>query len=191
MHDIRAIRENPETFDAALARRGIAPQSPAILALDEKRRACIHGAETAQAEQNASSKLIGAAKANGDDAEFERLRSLVADKKAQIAQQQAEAKALDAELTDMLMGLDNLPFDDTPDGADEADNVELHRRGTPTQLDFDALEHFESPAVKSGMDLKQPPNCPVRALSCSRAAWRVFTAPWHNSCWTPMSPKTA
>ncbi len=65
MHDIRAIRENPDQFDAALARRGLSPMSSQVLALDEARRALIHAAETAQAAQNAASKLVGAAKAKG------------------------------------------------------------------------------------------------------------------------------
>ena len=95
MHDIRAIRENPEGFDAALARRGMAPQSPGILALDSARRAKIAEAETAQAERNAASKEVGAAKARGDEDEFERLRALVADKKALIAQLEEDAKAED------------------------------------------------------------------------------------------------
>ena len=73
MHDIRAIRENPDAFDAALARRGDAPLSADLLALDEARRAKIRAAETAQAEQNKASKDVGAAKASGDEAEFERL----------------------------------------------------------------------------------------------------------------------
>jgi seryl-tRNA synthetase len=154
MHDIRAIRENPAAFDAGLARRGLEPQSPSILALDEKRRACIHAAESAQADQNASSKLIGAAKAKGDETEFERLRALVAEKKSVVAAQQTEAKALDAELTKMLMSLDNIPFDDVPDGEDEDDNVELHRRGTPPVLDFTPLEHYDLPGVKAGMDFE-------------------------------------
>ena len=154
MHDIRAIRENPDAFDKALSRRGLSPVTPEILALDEKRRACIHAAETAQADQNASSKEIGKAKASGDEAEFERLRALVADKKAEVAAMQTEAKELDAQLNDLLMRLPNLPYDDTPDGADEADNVELRTHGTPPDFDFQPLEHFELPAVKQGMDFE-------------------------------------
>ena len=80
MHDIRAIRENPAAFDAALARRGVVSASSEVLALDEKRRAAILAAETAQAEQNKASKEVGAAKGRGDEAEFERLRALVAEK---------------------------------------------------------------------------------------------------------------
>ena len=77
MHDIRVIRDDPAAFDAALVRRGLAPMSPEILALDADRRARIAAAETAQADQNKASKEVGAAKARGDDAEFERLRALV------------------------------------------------------------------------------------------------------------------
>ena len=89
MHDIRVIRDDPTGFDAALARRGLAPVSPQILALDAERRARINAAETAQAEQNKASKEVGAARARGDEAEFERLRALVGEKKSQIAAMQS------------------------------------------------------------------------------------------------------
>ena len=152
MHDIRAIRENPASFDAALGRRGLPAMSPAILSLDEARRAAILAAETAQAAQNAASKEVGAAKARGDDAEFERLRALVAEKKAEVAAMQAEAGARDTELRDLLMQVPNLPLDDVPQGADEADNVEIHLRGTPRSFDFQPLEHYQLPAVGRAMD---------------------------------------
>ena len=154
MHDIRAIRENPAAFDAALARRGDAPVSSDLLRLDESRRAKILAAETAQAEQNKASKEVGAAKARGDEAEFERLRALVAEKKAEIAQMQTEAKDLDALLTDQLIRIANLPAEDVPEGADENDNVEVNRWGTPRELDFAPKEHFEIESVQHGMDFE-------------------------------------
>ncbi|NVO55685.1 serine--tRNA ligase [Rhodobacteraceae bacterium B1Z28] len=154
MHDIRAIRENPAAFDAALARRGDAPVSSDLLRLDEGRRAKILAAETAQAEQNKASKEVGAAKARGDDAEFERLRALVAEKKAEIARMQTEAKDLDALLTDQLARIANLPADDVPQGADENDNVEVNRWGTPRNCDFAPKEHYEIPAVAAAMDFE-------------------------------------
>ncbi|WP_272005128.1 serine--tRNA ligase [Roseovarius sp. ZX-A-9] len=155
MHDIRAIRENPAAFDAALTRRpGVAAMSAQILALDEARRAKIAAAEAAQAEQNKAAKEVGAAKASGNEAEFERLRALVGEKKAQVAAMQTEAKALDAQLTDLLMAIPNLPYDDTPEGADEADNVEIHRWGTPPTLDFAPKEHYEITGVLPGMDFE-------------------------------------
>lgn len=152
MHDIRVIRDDPAAFDAALARRGLAPMSPEILALDADRRARIAAAETAQADQNKASKEVGAAKARGDDAEFERLRALVGEKKAEIAAMQAEADALDAQLRDLLMTIPNLPLDSVPDGADEDDNVEIRRWGEPPALDFQPVEHFEIAGVRAGMD---------------------------------------
>lgn len=154
MHDIRLIRDNPEAFDAGMARRGLSSLSGEILSLDEARRAAILAAETAQADANKAAKSVGAAKASGDEAEFERLRALVAEKKAQIGTLNDEAKALDAKLTDLLMGLPNIPGDDIPDGEDEDDNVEINRWGTPRDFDFKPLEHYELPAVKSGMDFE-------------------------------------
>ncbi len=154
MHDIRAIRDNPEAFDAALARRGASAMSAQILALDAARRARITAAETAQAEQNRASKDVGAAKASGDAAEFERLRALVADKKAEVAAMQAESKDLDQQLNDLLMELPNQPLEEVPQGADESDNVELRRWGTPPVLNFAPLEHYDIAAVKPGMDFE-------------------------------------
>jgi len=152
MHDIRVIRDDPAAFDAALSRRGLAPLSPEILALDAERRARINAAETAQAEQNRASKEVGAAKARGDEAAFEELRALLAAKKAEVAAMQAEAAALDARLRDLLMTIPNPPLDSVPEGADENDNVEIRRWGEPRALDFTPAEHFEIAGVRPGMD---------------------------------------
>ncbi len=152
MHDIRAIRENPAAFDEGLRRRALPPQSAEVLALDEARRAAILAAETAQAAQNAASRDVGAAKARGDDAEFERLRALVAEKKAEVAAMTAEATTKDAELRDRLLWIPNTPLADVPEGPDETANVEIHRWGTPRTFDFKPLEHFEIAGVKPGMD---------------------------------------
>ena len=154
MHDIRQIRENPQDFDAALARRGINALSSEILALDGQRRAKIQAAEAALAARNAASKEVGAAKARGDEAEFERLRALVSDKKAEIARLEEEAKADDAALNSLLMGIANLPHHDVPDGADEKDNVEIHRWGTPRSFSFTPKEHYDLPAAKTGMNFE-------------------------------------
>ncbi|GAB4390576.1 serine--tRNA ligase [Albidovulum sp.] len=154
MHDIRQIRENPASFDAALARRGLAPMSAQILAIDEARRARILAAETAQAAQNAASREVGAARARGDEAEFERLRALVAEKKAEIARLNEEAGAEDARLRALLAGIPNLPLDDVPDGPDESANVEIRRWGSPREFDFAPREHFEIAGVRPGMDFE-------------------------------------
>jgi len=154
MHDIRLIRDNPAQFDAAMARRGLSGISAQVLAIDEARRTKIAAAEAAQAERNAASKQVGAAKAKGDEAEFERLRALVAMKKDEIARLDDEAKAEDKRLVDLLMSLPNTPHDDVPDGADENDNVEINRWGTPRSFEFTPQEHFDIPGVKPGMDFE-------------------------------------
>ena len=154
MHDIRAIRDNPAAFDAALSRRGISAASSEILELDEARRAKILAAETAQAEANKAAKEVGAAKGRGDEAEFERLRALVAEKKSQIAALNDEAKAQDAALNDLLMRIPNLPDESIPDGEDEEDNVEIKREGAPRNFSFTPVEHYDIPGIRPGMDFE-------------------------------------
>ena len=156
MHDIRAIRDNPDAFEAALLRRSseFAGISSRILELDAARRAKILEAENAQAAANKAAKDVGAAKARGDEAEFERLRALVSENKAKIATRNDDAKAEDAALTDLLMGLPNVVHDDVPDGADDTENVEIHRWGNPRNFSFTPLEHYEIPAAKAGLDFE-------------------------------------
>jgi len=152
MHDIRAIRDNPAAFDAALSRRGLAPLSGDILEIDQARRAAIAEAEEAKAAQNAASKAVGAAKAKGDEEGFARLRAEMAAAKARIAELEEAARAGDARLIALLEGLPNLPLADVPDGADEDDNVEVHRWGSPRNFDFDPVEHYQIAGVAPGMD---------------------------------------
>ena len=153
MHDIRFIRENPKEFDKALGRRGINAASKEILKIDEDRRSAILAAETAQAEQNKSSKLIGAAKASGNEEEFEKLRKLVAEKKNEVADMNARAKSLDEELTLALMSLPNILNQEVPDGNDENENVEIFSWGEPRTIK-NPKEHYEIPAAIPGMDFE-------------------------------------
>jgi seryl-tRNA synthetase len=139
-------------FDAGLARRGNAPLSAKLLAQDEARRGKITAAETAQAEQNKASKLVGTAKAKGDEAEFERLRGLVAEKKADVARLTDEAKTENTKLTDMLALVPNLPADDVPNGPDESANMEVASWGMPPVFGFTPREHYEIPAVAAQFD---------------------------------------
>jgi len=153
MHDIRTIRDNPTGFDTAMARRGLSGVSTQVLAADTARRAAILAAENALADRNAASKQVGAAKARGDDAEFTRLRALIAEKKDEIARLDEVAKTATAQLNDLLMGLPNTAYDDVPDGKTEDDNVEIRRWGTPKNFDFEPKEHYQLPAA-TGLDFK-------------------------------------
>jgi seryl-tRNA synthetase len=154
MHDIRAIRENPQAFEAALLRRGLMGLSAQIIMTDEARRAKILAAETAKAEMNALSKTAGAAKASGDEARFEAIRTEVSDLKTSAATLATEAEALDAELRGLLMAIPNLPLDAVPDGKDEDGNVEIRRWGNARNFDFTPKEHFDIAGVKPGMDFE-------------------------------------
>ena len=142
MHDINAIRENPDAFDAALATRGVAAQSTALLAKDEERRAAIQQAQDLQTKRNEASKKIGQAKGQGDEAEAQRLMDEVAGLKAQLQEAEEAERAISASLTDMLAALPNIPLADVPTGADENDNVEIRRHGEP-KTNVAAREHFD------------------------------------------------
>jgi seryl-tRNA synthetase len=154
MHDLRAIRENPEAFAAAMARRGLKDVTDQVLELDSSRRKAILASEAALAERNAASKAVGAAKASGNDEEFERLRAVISTKKDEIAALEAEARAADDAVTALLAGLPNILSDTVPDGADETANVELRRWSSPRQFDFQPKEHFEIKGVETGMDFE-------------------------------------
>lgn len=153
MHDIKFIRENPEAFDAALARKGLAPVAVDIIALDARRREALNGAQTAQARRNEASKLIGQAMAQKDLAQAEALKAEVAELKTRLGELEDQAKAADAALAERLVLLPNLPADDVPEGVDEADNVEISRWGDLPQFGFAPKEHADiGPAL--GMDFE-------------------------------------
>ncbi|MCJ2183213.1 serine--tRNA ligase [Novosphingobium sp. 1949] len=153
MHDIRLIRENPAAFDAGMARRGVEPQSARILELDEQRRALATRAQEGQSRRNEASKAIGKAMGQGDTATAEALKAEVAALKDSLPALEAEEKALAAQLSDILAALPNTPFEDVPEGADENDNVEVTRWGTPGTYAFTPREHADiGPAL--GLDFE-------------------------------------
>lgn len=138
MHDIKWIRQNPEAFDAALARRNVAPQSAKILELDEAKRASQAELEGLLAKRNQLAKQIGQAKAQKQDAD-----ALMAESKANnsaIAALEAQLGS-DSPLQHLLETLPNLPADDTPQGNDEADNVVIRTVGEKPEFAFAPKEH--------------------------------------------------
>src|SRR5438270_10994975 len=124
MHDIKTIRDNPAAFDSGLKRRGLAPLSATLLAIDEKRRAAILKSEHAQARRNSASKEIGEAKKAKDEARAAKLMAEVAELKATMPQLELAAKTADEELAKELAEIPNLPLDEVPDGTDEHGNVQ-------------------------------------------------------------------
>ena len=143
MHDLKYIRENPQAFDAALIRRGAAPVAASVLALDENRRALLTEMQNAQARRNEASKAIGAAMGKGDTATAEALKAEVAALKDTLPALEEQERAAGEELDTLLAGLPNLPADDTPDGADETENVEVARWGTPRSFEFEPRDHAD------------------------------------------------
>ncbi|MCY3829434.1 MAG: serine--tRNA ligase [Rhodospirillaceae bacterium] len=150
MHDIRWIRDNPDAFDAALARRGLAPESAALTALDARRRQAQTEAQTLQSERNALSKDIGRAKAEGRDVADVIAR--VGAMKDRLGELEAEQKEAEAALTAALEVIPNLPFEDVPVGPDEAANVELRRVGERPAFDFEPKQHFDLGEALGEMD---------------------------------------
>ena len=142
MHDINAIRDNPDAFDVALKRRGLEPQAADLLRRDDARRKAIGVAQDLQTKRNDASKKIGQAKGQGDEALAQKLMDDVAQLKDDLQKAEDAERTLKSELDTALAALPNVLMDDIPDGADEQDNVEIRRWGTP-QENPSALEHFE------------------------------------------------
>jgi seryl-tRNA synthetase len=145
MHDIKWIRENPEAFDAGLKRRGLAPMSASLLAVDEKRRAAILASEQAQARRNAASKEIGEAKKAKDEARAAKLMAEVGELKTRMPELELAAKSADEELATALAAIPNLPLPapEVPDGVDEHGNVQRHVFGKPREYGFAPRPHDE------------------------------------------------
>ena len=154
MHDIKWIRENPEAFDLALARRRLPPQAGALIAVDERRRSSIRSAESALARRNALAREIGAAKKSDDQAAAEKLMAEVAQLKEAIPALEAEEKKLTNELDRALAQIPNMPLDEVPDGTDETDNVKRHHFGAKRNYGFDPKQHFELGEALSQMDFE-------------------------------------
>ncbi len=136
MHDIRAIRENPQVYVAGWSSRGVDQADGLvadILRLDAELRHAQTTGQDALAKRNAASKLIGAAMGRKDMAEADRLKAEVEALKGDIAAAAEVEARVGKELRDLLAGLKNLAAEDVPDGEDEAGNVEVSRWGTPRE----------------------------------------------------------
>lgn len=140
MHDIKLIRENPEAFDKALARRKIPASSPSILELDAAHRAVHTTMQEEQTTRNDLSKQVGDLKRKGENAD--QIMQQVSDLKDSMSTHEAKEKELGRQLNDILSGLPNHISDEVPDGADDTDNKEIRCVGTPPVIE-NPLEHYE------------------------------------------------
>lgn len=146
MHDIRAIRENPAAYAAALSRRPAvdgASEIAAIMALDEKVRAAILRKQEAEQARNAKSKEIGKAKASKDEALAQSLMAEVAAAKQTIEDAGKDEADATRDRDDLLARLPNVPFEDVPQGTDEHGNVEVRRHGDPRKFNYAPKDHAD------------------------------------------------
>lgn len=154
MHDIKAIRDNPQAFDAAFTRRGLAPIADSLIKLDEARRAAVQAAEQAQARRNAASKEIGDAKKAKDNARAEALMAEVTELKTTMPALDAAVKEADEALKKALSEIPNLPLAEVPEGADEHGNVEHHRFGEKPSYTFTPKPHYDLGEALGMMDFE-------------------------------------
>jgi seryl-tRNA synthetase len=147
MHDIKAIRDNPEAFDRGLARRGLSPLSARILEIDARRRQHIVIVEKLREQSNTYSNAIATAVQSNDKARIGELKILSAKVKHDIKEigdkQRSDETKIEAELKELLSNIPNLPLDDVPDGADETGNIEVRRHGEKPRSNFEPRQHFD------------------------------------------------
>ena len=152
MHDIKAIRENPAAFDAALARRGLPPQAEALLKLDAEKRGGQTELQALQARRNEVAKQIGEAMRT-DKALAEKLKAEAAEIKTKLAALEGGEEEGGA-LQDALSRIPNLLGAEVPDGADETGNEELRVVGQKPALGFKPKEHFDLGEALGLMDFE-------------------------------------
>ncbi len=139
MHDIRFIRNHPNEFDAAMARRNIQPVAAEILNIDEKRRHIQTEMQEKQHRRNDASKQVGQIKSSGGDAAS--LIEEVAALKSELADMEEQDRELAATLDNMLMDYPNILDADVPDGSDESENRLIRTHGKASLPDFPAQDH--------------------------------------------------
>ncbi|MCA0355626.1 MAG: serine--tRNA ligase [Proteobacteria bacterium] len=158
MHDIKAIRENPEAYDRHWSAKGRSGAAAEAVKLDAQLRAAQTSLQEAQAKRNESSKLIGMAKAKKDEAEAQRLMAEVESLKGVMATAAEEEALVGGKLKDLLASLPNIPAPEVPAGDDEHGNVEQRAWGDAKALPAGKLnapkDHVDLGAAIGGMDFE-------------------------------------
>ncbi|MCA7119917.1 MAG: serine--tRNA ligase [Acidibrevibacterium sp.] len=141
MHDIRAIRDDPAAFDAAMRRRGLAAVSSRLLESDNLRRTAQSLAQDLQTRRNEISRRIGEGKRRGEETSTLEREAVALQSDRETHEE--EAKHQEREVKALLETLPNILDDDVPDGADERSNVVLKEVGAPRDFGFAPRQHFE------------------------------------------------
>ncbi len=152
MLDPRIVRSELDQVASQLARRGFELDKAALTELEAKRRDVQARTQALQSERNARSKMIGQAKARGED-----IAPLLAEVDSfgdELKSMETELDGIQVALEDILSGVPNLLDPDVPEGRDESQNVEIHRWGTPRVFNFEVKDHIAIGAGLSGMDFE-------------------------------------
>ncbi|WP_415884871.1 serine--tRNA ligase [Neptuniibacter sp. QD37_6] len=139
MLDAKIVRANPEEVAQLLKKKGFEFPVDQFVELENQRKQLQVETENLQSERNTRSKGIGKAKAAGED--IQPLLAEVADLGNKLDAAKAELNSLQDNLDELLSGVPNIPSDEVPEGADEEDNVEVRRWGTPREFDFEPQDH--------------------------------------------------
>ncbi|MBT9433335.1 serine--tRNA ligase [Candidatus Sodalis endolongispinus] len=150
MLDPNLLRNELDAVAEKLARRKFKLDVATLRRQEERRKVLQVETENLQAERNARSKTIGAAKSRGED--IEPLRQEVNQLGERLNAAKTELDALQGEIRDYALSLPNIPDDDVPDGRDENDNREVSRWGEPRQYDFPVRDHVELGEIAGGLD---------------------------------------
>jgi seryl-tRNA synthetase len=149
--DLRAIREDPEPYRRALARRGAADLLDRALGLDERWRELTARVESLRAEQNQGSKqVVSAATPEERQAVIDRLKT-VSDELKEV---EPELGRVESELHALVAQLPNIPDESAPDGETDEDDVEVSRWGTPPEFAFEPKDHVEIGQALGILDLE-------------------------------------
>jgi seryl-tRNA synthetase len=143
MIDTTVLRKEADRVRASLKNRGgrYLPALEELLKLDEEHRKLLAEVEKMRAQRNASSQLIGKAKASKDEAEAKRLMAEVATLKDQMGKLEADLTPIADKTRIAALSIPNLPHESVPIGASEADNKEIRKGRAPLSYDFKPLDH--------------------------------------------------
>lgn len=150
MLDPNLLRNELGAVAEKLARRGYQLDVDTISHLEERRKVLQVETENLQAERNSRSKMIGAAKARGEDIEL--LRHEVNQLGEKLDKAKAELDQLQSDIRAIALSIPNIPDASVPNGKDEHDNLEVSRWGEPKVYDFDVRDHVELGEMADGLD---------------------------------------
>lgn len=141
MLDLKTLRDNLDQVRAALSKRGKIANLSRIIKLDEEKRALLQKSEELKAQRNKVTKEVAVRKKDGAD-----VTDLVVEMKqvgSRIKEYDEQVRAIDEELSALVLTVPNVPDESVPDGADEADNEVIRRFMEPTEFMFEPKPHWE------------------------------------------------